>query len=432
MPATQSPQSRHHGALSIFALTAAVTLAGCSQLNTEYGKSTGVEGRRSLNGFGVLRDVYRRQGWKDRTVARLSERPRASDTIVWTPTVDHPPSQEATDWFEEWLEEGDKTLVYVLRDYATENTYWQQAARLAEPEQRAEYRRRTARSQLEHLRLLLERPTLITNGWLTAVPLDPPEVIGETTGAWADAVGAFEPYSQLEYELRAFEESDRAVMSQANIPLFFETGFSDTDAEFTPLLGTEAEIPLVARLSHPTWNGSQIVVVAGGSLLNNFGLLQPASQRLALQLIEACRPKNGAGDAPVVGFLYSDHRGILVSSLDPSNMGPSGMEMLTVWPLNLVTLHGAVLGLVICLILLPIFGRPRRLPPRSSADFASHVDAVAALMARTAGEDYARQRISEYMTRVRGETEGPWVRAASAAGPASERPRKQEKTSNSG
>lgn len=422
MSETQRPEMRHKTWLWIIALVGGIGLAGCTRLETEYGKSTGIEGQRSLNGFGVLREVYRRQGWKDRTVARLSERANRIDAIVWTPTVDDPPSKEVTDWFEEWLEQGDKTLIYVLRDYQTEATYWQQAARLAEPEQRIEYRRRTARSHIEHLRLLLARPALITNGWFTAEPLQPPATIGETTGSWAGAIDSFAPSSRLEYELRAFEESDRAATGRVTATARFghtERGSSDTEVDFTPLVETETEIPLVARVSHPTWKDSQILVVAGGSLLNNFGLLQGASQRLALRLIEAGRPANGAGGAPVAGFLYSDQRGVLVSSLDPSQMAPSGMEMLTVWPLNLVTLHAAILGLVACLILLPIFGRPRRLPPRSSADFGSHVDAVAALMARTSGEAYARQRISEYMVRVRGELEGPWVLPPPAAGPAS-------------
>lgn len=390
-----------------------VAVSGCSRLDTTYGKSSGAEGQKSLNGFGVLREVYRRQGWKDRTIARLSERSNSIDAIVWTPTVNDPLDQDAVDWFEEWLERGDKTLVWVLRDYQTEDAYWHRAARLAEPEQRVEYRRRTARSRIEYLRTLLERRPLITNGWLTAEPLDPPEAIGTTTGPWA-AVGSFAPSARLEYKLREFDESDRTAAGQVSSPFSLESGFSDTDADFAPLLESEDGIPLIARVSHPTWNDSQIVVVAGGSLLNNFGLIQEASQRLAWHVIEAGRPDDESGEAPVVGFLYSDYQGVMVSSLDPNEMGPSGMEMLTVWPLNLLTLHAAFLGLVTCLILLPIFGRPRRLPPRSSADFASHVDAVAALMTRTSGEDYARQRISEYMIRVRGETEGPWVLPAPA------------------
>lgn len=85
------------------------------------------------------------------------------------------------------------------------------------------------------------------------------------------------------------------------------------------------------------------------------------------------------------------------------------MELLTVWPLSLVTMHGVMLGLVICLMLLPIFGRPRKIRRTRKSDFGQHLDAVAALMNKSGGERYARARISEYMKRMHGESSGPWV-----------------------
>ena len=85
------------------------------------------------------------------------------------------------------------------------------------------------------------------------------------------------------------------------------------------------------------------------------------------------------------------------------------MELLTVWPISLVTMHGVMLGLVICLMLLPIFGRPRSIRRSKQSDFGHHLDAVAALMNKSGGEAYARARISEYMKRMHGETSGPWI-----------------------
>jgi hypothetical protein len=87
----------------------------------------------------------------------------------------------------------------------------------------------------------------------------------------------------------------------------------------------------------------------------------------------------------------------------------SGMELLTVCPMSLVTMHGVMLGLVICLMLLPIFGRPRKIQRARHSNFGDHLDAVAALMNKAGGERYARARISEYMKRMHGETTGPWI-----------------------
>nr|WP_271872476.1 hypothetical protein [Rubripirellula sp.] len=83
--------------------------------------------------------------------------------------------------------------------------------------------------------------------------------------------------------------------------------------------------------------------------------------------------------------------------------------MLTVWPISLLTMHGIFLGLVICLMLLPIFGRPKKISHNQSGNFGDHLDAVAALMKRAGGEKYARSKISDYMKRMRGETTGPWI-----------------------
>src|SRR6056297_340970 len=72
----------------------------------------------------------------DRTIERLNN----VDAIVWTSSVNQPPSNAATRWFNQWFARGDKTLVYIVRDHQIVDRYWHQAAKLAEPEQRLEYR----------------------------------------------------------------------------------------------------------------------------------------------------------------------------------------------------------------------------------------------------------------------------------------------------
>ncbi|MEL6898464.1 MAG: hypothetical protein AAFP90_20395, partial [Planctomycetota bacterium] len=86
-----------------------------------------------------------------------------------------------------------------------------------------------------------------------------------------------------------------------------------------------------------------------------------------------------------------------------------GMELLTVYPLNVITVHGVLLGLIVCLALFPIFGRPRQMKQPSHSDFAEHLNSVANLMVNSRDTAYARGRISEYMRRMRGETNSPWL-----------------------
>jgi hypothetical protein len=82
----------------------------------------------------------------------------------------------------------------------------------------------------------------------------------------------------------------------------------------------------------------------------------------------------------------------------------TGMEILTVWPISLITMHGLLLTLVVGLALLPIFGRPQRVQTNSQRDFGDHLDAVAALLARTGDAEFARSRVSEYRQRLHRES----------------------------
>lgn len=405
-----------------------VGLSGCSELQTDYGRSVGSPGKKSIAGFGVLREFYRQNGWRDRTLTRLSERLNNVDTIIWTPDASAPLSNEATLWFEAWLARGDKTLVYVIKDHRTEYEYWKRASRLAPPSQRLEYRRRLARAKLELDRQLLARPALITNGWFTAVPLTLPAVVSDLAGPWSESLTGFQSTPEIEFRVLPYDQTKNApgattgppaVVAPFGAQLNYQP--SDLEVDFDVLLKNQGDVPIVSEITFDRWNNSQILVVSAGSLLTNFGLTDQGSRQLAGSIMEASSTGND-GDIPKVGFLASGQLGVSVSSLDPENMGPSGMEMFTEPPLNMVTIHGAILILLVCLMLFPIFGRPRRIPPRPSADFTAHIDAVAGLMERTGGEQYARVRISEYMVRVRGETDSKWVIKQRETVPISETP----------
>jgi len=100
---------------------------------------------------------------------------------------------------------------------------------------------------------------------------------------------------------------------------------------------------------------------------------------------------------------------VMISDIDPEINAVTGMVLFTVWPLSLVMLHLAVIGFVACMILLPIFGRPREDEGKTASDFRDHLDAVASLMHRSGGEEFARRRVSDYMRRIRGDVVGDWI-----------------------
>ncbi|RPH82864.1 MAG: hypothetical protein EHM77_02655, partial [Planctomycetaceae bacterium] len=93
---------RHGGFAVAFAVL--VSLLGCGrELSTEYGKSSGTEGLKSINGFGALRQSLELNGWKTRDIRQLSDRLQQLDAIVWIPTTATPPNRATLDWFAEWL-----------------------------------------------------------------------------------------------------------------------------------------------------------------------------------------------------------------------------------------------------------------------------------------------------------------------------------------
>lgn len=153
---------------------------------------------------------------------------------------------------------------------------------------------------------------------------------------------------------------------------------------------------------------SEIIVIAGGSLVSNFGMATDEGRAIAKRLL-AESSKRADPTKPRIGFITSSYAGVPVSDPSDKPQMATGMEWLTVWPLSIITIHLALMGIIACIVLFPIFGRPRKLRERSNSDFADHINAVAALLHRSNGEHYARQRISEYFRKVRGETAGPWV-----------------------
>ena len=196
---------------------------------------------------------------------------------------------------------------------------------------------------------------------------------------------------------------------------------STTEVAFTSLLKTNNGDTVVAKVTSRRWKDSQILIVASGSLLTNFGLTSPTNQRLAKQLI------NASFEPLVAGGLVDEELRLMADGSEPQASfayipgqfpiservkgvpRATGAELLTVYPISLVTMHMAVIGFVICLMLLPTFGRPRTITRRALTHFGDHLEAVGALMRRRGGESFARRRISEYMKRVRGETSGNWV-----------------------
>ena len=456
---------------------AVLCVTGCSRLSDRYGVSDGKIGRESLNGFGALRRSFEQAGCRTRKVTLLSKRVADSKTIVWTPRVPGAIPADVTKWFERWLRRGDRTLVFILPDGGSAADYYLDAAKLAPPDQRLEYRRRAAREQNDQVAWRLNRLPPSSNGWFVIKPIEYRANVTSLRNDWSHP-DVQPPELGIEFELefqdRQNTEDHNAELAAATTPApagptgpgaggaapgtgvgFWmptpEVEVTNEELTFRKLIAGDALVPapiedapnsktnsvsgtatgsgaatpgqsggasgkpdrvnveavLAAKVTSKNWRSSQIIVVNGGSLLTNYAFTREWNRRFADDLVRSA--STSEDEDMLAGFLTSDSMSIPIREGNSGVPKATGMEMLTVWPISLITIHGVLLGLIICLMLLPIFGRPRKIQRVTEGDFGDHLDAVAALMLKTNGEDYARNRISEYMRRVRGETQGPWI-----------------------
>ncbi len=387
----------------ILAAAACITFGGgCSELTTEYGRTSGSSAYSSINGYGTFRLAMENSGIADRDVVRLTDRlKKDTDILVWAPQNLNPLNPEAVNWIDSWLKTGNRLLIYIAPDNGCEVEYWEKTRPLAPAEKRLEYRRRAAKSRTERMVKLSYGRYQPSYKWFSVNHLSKPEKIKASSGPWTTANDSNQtseaPWTPLENGVAKGKQGKTKTGGQTP-PL---------NANFQSLLQTGNGTTYVAEIKAASWNNSKIIVVSAGSLLSNFGLTQRPNQLLADRIIQdAVSLKTSDLNA---GFLNNNGMPLAVSSSDDGVQIARGMEFLTVWPVSLLTMHGMFLGLIICIALWPIFGRPRRIMYQSKGNFGDNLNAVAALMNNVGGKQYARRKISDYMQRIRGETSGPWI-----------------------
>ncbi len=142
-----------------------------------------------------------------------------------------------------------------------------------------------------------------------------------------------------------------------------------------------------------------MIVVANGSFLLNYSLINHEHRKLAGQLLSEIPPGQR------IVFLESGDGGPTILDSDPQPKSPNGLEVFAVWPLGTVLLHLAVAGVIFCFARYPIFGVPRDPAKESLSDFGKHVTAYAELLEATGDRHHARQKLEQYRQSVQKEGE---------------------------
>jgi hypothetical protein len=342
-------------------------LAGCeTRVETQYGFRRGPLGTESVNGTGVLSDMFADAGHNVSSWHYLSPRlQERADCIVWFPNDYKPPTAKVRKWLEAWMAaKSGRTLIYVGRDFDAAPIYWQKVASGAPASQKTLVQ---GELSFQQSRVNGERGTLPTKedcDWFTL-----------------DSTVKSRPATVLEGVLEWLEGIDP---SKTEIEL--NSTITPPDAAKV-LLSSKND----ALVSSATFQGSRLIIVANGSFLLNLPLVNHEHRKLAGKLIDEIGPpkKN-------VVFLESPPGGPPLRDKDPTLGSPTGMEIFHVWPTNWILLHFAAVGVIFCFMRWPIFGHPRRVKHVSESDFGRHIAAEAELFKRSGDRTYAAARLLHY------------------------------------
>ena len=328
----------------------------------------------SLNGTGVLARMFQRSGHRVMKWTRLSPKLEQSQVIVWAPDDFSLPREKQTDFLDNWLaNEPNRTLIFIGRDFDATTTYWQNQLQQSTNQNAIELRRKLEKAKAAKINSESNWTADRDCRWFR---LSKDESSIDADIQWADQLDQTKLTISPAFSIqpKVYRESDESTHSYARL-------------QSEPLVADDANL-FATRLTSTDWYNGQIIVVANGSTLLNYPLLNSENRKMAGKLISLC-PSGSR-----VTFLQSGKDGILVSESDASS--PAIFRAFTVWPINFLMLHFTVLGIIFCFIVFPIFGRPHKLPEEQVSDFGKHVAAVGDLLQICKGNDYVRNSVQQY------------------------------------
>ncbi len=410
----------------------------------EFGEVTGPTSRRGINGMAAHRRMWESAGARVLTPLKLSPRLRKIDTIVLIGENYDPPGRIAREWLEEWLSEKEgRTVVYFGRDFNAETIYRSETINEVSAVDRERARTQLAAKQAD---AFLERVTQIPEStfcrWFYLETTSKPTVHTAFKGPWADQLAGLEgtwpvglvlepPEAQFKNRPPSWvaggtppklspvksilgngssdedlgdKEIQRSIWRPDEID---DTEAWDSEWELAGqgevLLAGQDNTPLVFRVTHESFEGSQILIAANGAPFLNGSIVKPLHQKISELVIRECMP------AKRVAMIRYDQTGLLISNIDVAEEANFGMELMTVWPLSAITMHAALLGILAFAVLLPILGRPQKLRDRSVTNFGLHIEALGRMLSESRDLQFGLKSITEYFTKVRREAPPEWL-----------------------
>ena len=346
--------------------------SGCGMnldsLPDDYGERRG----NGLNGLGVLAEMFSQDGSRVVTWKRLSPKAQKQDTIIWAPTNYALPSGEQLEYFDDWLQSDySRTLILINRDYDAAIGHWRTLLDGATGQQAIEIRRRLAVAEAalsERLHYADEREC----DWFTIDINSHSAWADDFEGEWGELIDAKNAHiyagAKLSFEPLESNEFDEYVVEH---------------------LLMENDRPVITRITCDLWRDDcQVIIASNGSTLFNQPLVNHENRKLAANIVDICNNP----DRTMI--LEGPTDGVEVRDTDAS--APMMLQAFTVWPINFLMIHATLLGILFCISVFPIFGRPRELASGAVSDFGKHIRAYGEMLNRASGTEYVRDRLRQY------------------------------------
>lgn len=356
-------------------LLLAVSCLGCEPpgLDTTYGHRTGIYGGKSVNGTAVLSDMFDQAGHSVSSRQFLSPKLKEADVIIWFPDNFKPPTEKTRKWLNEWLKEGGHTLIYVGRDYDSAPDYWSEVIPKMPANQQAEGKKEEVAAKQYFDTERKDLPDKEDAEWFSIDGKAKPRDVKALKGPWAKGIDATKANIKLNSRIELGEYAEALLETDdGDLIVSREWWNSNYDEDTDSVVDGD----------------SKLIVVANGSFLLNYPLINHEHRKLAGKLIGEV-PE----DAKVVFLEGPDPQ---IVDQEPEPEAPTGVEMFSIWPMNWILVHLGILGAFFMLARWPIFGLPRSPKREAQADFGKHVAALAELLARTRDRGFAIARLQHY------------------------------------
>jgi hypothetical protein len=382
--------------LTISIVTSITAAQDTDDIDRTYGEGNRSAGAYSINGTGVLADMFKNAGAEVFYSRILGTPTRRADVIVWAPNSYRLPGEDEVKAIEQWLNaKRDRTFIFIGRDYDATMDYWVEVTKDATDDEKLllALKMLDVWGAFQVKRMQLEDGE--DCGWFTMNAESTVKTIKSLEGdpTWLTGTQNGKFHMRVQGYLDFTGKIDQpAYSSTYNYAIKLHSN----------------GIPIVTEITSQKFYLSKIYAVVNGSFLLNVPLVNHEHRKLAATMIRQCSLKG------VVCFLesdYDDSEHVPVVTNDPAPpLPPSILTILQSWPFGIILMHLIVVGIVYCFFRYPIFGKAKttfvltttiddKTRKQSVANFGRHIHALGNLLRRSGNETYARNCVSQYQQR---------------------------------